>query len=268
MNMKLLIPSALVLATAGLTISFDRPTTRVDGTPLPQSEIKEYAAYINGVEHPSRIPGSTSGADYPTLSYGCFKLRTIDTDGRWSEYSDEVCKGSSTTTTTVDPNITSTTTTLSSSSTSSSTSPSTTTTTGISLQPPAIFSNKIYKTRIISTAGYYLPYPYIENCDLAFMWAGPFADELDLDESAHIIAVRTSYSSEGTGVCRALNYFTFDGGLIIGDAYNPGLVITHMVGFSTGLTMHAIGLVGNQEAMITGVALLFGIYDSDVLTPY
>ena len=109
MNMKLLIPSALVLATAGLTISFDRPTTRVDGTPLPQSEIKEYAAYINGVEHPSRIPGSTSGADYPTLSYGCFKLRTIDTDGRWSEYSDEVCKGSSTTTTTVAGTTTTTT---------------------------------------------------------------------------------------------------------------------------------------------------------------
>ena len=86
MSTKLIILSAIAL-------TFTPPVDREDGTPLDPSEIKEYISYIDGVEHPTRIPGSASSAEYPTLDYACIKLRTVDTDGRVSKDSNELCKG-------------------------------------------------------------------------------------------------------------------------------------------------------------------------------
>ena len=107
--MKLLILSAVVLA--GISISFDHPTTRTDGEALPNSEIAGFEMYINGVKHPTLIPNSTSSVDYPTISGGNFKMTTVDTDGRVSAFSEEIFKGIPTTTTTSTTQIGSTTTT-------------------------------------------------------------------------------------------------------------------------------------------------------------
>jgi len=73
-------------------ITWDAPTTREDGTELLLAEIDHYDLYADG-ELLAAVPGgdSTTQAD---LSPGqhCFAMKTVDTDGRESVFSNEVCK--------------------------------------------------------------------------------------------------------------------------------------------------------------------------------
>lgn len=94
-------------AAATGTISYTRPTTRVDGSPLLASEIASYSIACTytptgGVAAPcaSLLPTSFSGtATGGTVTFtvavdgrACFVLRTVDTGGRQSDPSAQACK--------------------------------------------------------------------------------------------------------------------------------------------------------------------------------
>lgn len=89
------------------TISYTRPTSRVDGSPLLASEIASYSLACTytptgGVAAPcaSLLPTSFGGASLGgavtfTVSAdgrACFVLRTVDTGGRQSDPSAQACK--------------------------------------------------------------------------------------------------------------------------------------------------------------------------------
>jgi len=104
MFVGLLVTLASHAAPAQSELSWEAPTTRVDGTPLTVEEIKEYRVYytING-EPQSVDPivvGSASVAETVTLDLlpsaepyvVSFAISTVDTDGLESARSETVSK--------------------------------------------------------------------------------------------------------------------------------------------------------------------------------
>lgn len=73
-------------------ITWVAPTTREDGTALLLAEIDHYDLYADGALL-AAVPGgdSTTQADLAPGQH-CFALKTVDTDGRESVFSNEVCK--------------------------------------------------------------------------------------------------------------------------------------------------------------------------------
>lgn len=73
--------------------TFDRPTTRTDGSPLTQQDISHYEVEIDGTPYPDLAGTATSlsiaGLD---TSDHCLILRTVDTGGRVSSNSNPGCK--------------------------------------------------------------------------------------------------------------------------------------------------------------------------------
>ena len=82
------------LALAAITVTFDRPNTRTDGSPLTQSEIDHYQVDVDGVTQPFTVPGTATSFDLAGLSTDlhCIVMRTVDTGGRMSSNSVEACK--------------------------------------------------------------------------------------------------------------------------------------------------------------------------------
>jgi len=81
-----------LLIVSALSFTFVAPTTRTDGTPLPLSEIAGYEAHLDGVQQPDLIAANVTAIEYPTLDQGCLAMKTVDTDGRKSVLTAEVCK--------------------------------------------------------------------------------------------------------------------------------------------------------------------------------
>jgi len=73
-------------------LTWDSPTERVDGTPLPISEISHYDLYADGALL-TAVPGGESTFQ-SSMEPGehCFAMRAVDTDGRESVFSNEACK--------------------------------------------------------------------------------------------------------------------------------------------------------------------------------
>lgn len=105
MFVGLLVTLAAHAAPAPSDLSWEAPTTRVDGTPLAVEEIKEYRVYYT-------IDGQTPGEGAPIVVSGTsvsetvtlellpratpyvvsFAISTVDTDGLESEQSETVSK--------------------------------------------------------------------------------------------------------------------------------------------------------------------------------
>jgi len=73
-------------------ITWTSPTERADGTPLPISEISHYDLYADGALL-TAVPGGDSTFQ-SSMDPGehCFAMKTVDTDGRESVFSNEACK--------------------------------------------------------------------------------------------------------------------------------------------------------------------------------
>lgn len=92
---RLLVGWLLCLCTAAqaaVTISWEAPTTRTDGTLLPASEIRGYALDMDGVTRPGLITGLSVTLTDLTPGVHCFVLRTVDTEDRVSDNSEEKCR--------------------------------------------------------------------------------------------------------------------------------------------------------------------------------
>lgn len=78
-----------------LTFSWEKPTTREDGSTLPESEIGSYKLYENDQFFLEVSDGSASQAQSQrALQNGityCYKISAVDTDGLESELSDPSC---------------------------------------------------------------------------------------------------------------------------------------------------------------------------------
>jgi hypothetical protein len=99
---------ALIAAAVGLlaspvmadtvTVRFEAPAAREDGTPLPASEISHYEIdyTINGVVQPmTRTPGNeTEHTIIGATGRYCVVLRTVDTDTLVSAPTDPTCRKS------------------------------------------------------------------------------------------------------------------------------------------------------------------------------
>lgn len=68
-----------------LTLYWDAPTEREDGTPLPASEISYYEVYHNDASL-----GTTPTLSLDVDAKGDYKVRTVDTDGQRSVFSNTV----------------------------------------------------------------------------------------------------------------------------------------------------------------------------------
>ena len=68
------------------TLSWTPPTERTDGTPLSLNEIDGYILYWDGW----KLFKVTD--IYVMVPAGCYQLTTVDTEGRESEKTEEVCK--------------------------------------------------------------------------------------------------------------------------------------------------------------------------------
>ena len=101
----LMITLAVQAAPANSNLSWEAPSTRVDGTPLEAEEIKEYRVYytIDGTAPGTGEPivvGGTSASETVTLELTprlepyvvSFAIKTVDTDGLGSALSDVVSK--------------------------------------------------------------------------------------------------------------------------------------------------------------------------------
>ena len=89
-NLLLILLLVPVLAGAEIVdITFEPPTTREDGTALPANEIAGYDIYNNGIEIPADSVTYTDNSIAIELPYGrhAIKMRTTDTNGRFSLYS-------------------------------------------------------------------------------------------------------------------------------------------------------------------------------------
>ena len=80
-------------------LSWELPTQRVDGTPLPVEEIAHISveAFKDGVQvsvldYPPSILTAEYPRDLPPNYTMCYRAKTVDTDGLESEWTAEVCK--------------------------------------------------------------------------------------------------------------------------------------------------------------------------------
>ena len=80
-------------------VSWELPTQRVDGSPLPVSEIDrvEIEAYKDGVlvasdAFPPAVTSFTLVRDTPANYEMCYRARTVDTDGQLSDWTAQACK--------------------------------------------------------------------------------------------------------------------------------------------------------------------------------
>lgn len=87
------------LVTGAVSLTWDNPTERVNGTPITQDEllaIRVHSVMEGGVEKYMDLFVGTDFIPYKmlTLEIGnwCFRLQAKDTDGRLSGYSNTVCK--------------------------------------------------------------------------------------------------------------------------------------------------------------------------------
>jgi len=92
-------------AETSSSLSWEAPTTRVDGTPLAMEEIKEYRAYYE-VDNIPTVASTVTVIDFASTSTEIaltldprsepyvvsFAILTVDTDGRQSQLSDVVSK--------------------------------------------------------------------------------------------------------------------------------------------------------------------------------
>ena len=88
-----LLIAAPITSADMVTITWDTPTARTDGTPLPLEQIAHYRLYVDDVLLPEAInAGLTTTALTLAAGTRCFKMTTVDLDGRESAFSNEVCK--------------------------------------------------------------------------------------------------------------------------------------------------------------------------------
>lgn len=97
-GLALLCIAPLVFAVGGKTFTWQPPTQRMDGSALPQAEIREYKIYCDGDPLPvwtqENVPLNTDTWIAPdgTFSVGthsCFAT-TVDTEGQESDPSNTV----------------------------------------------------------------------------------------------------------------------------------------------------------------------------------
>ena len=82
-----------VVLAGDVTINWTTPVEREDGTALTTDEIDRYDLYADGALLATLAGGmneSYSGTLLPGLH--CFAMKTVDTGGRESVFSDELCK--------------------------------------------------------------------------------------------------------------------------------------------------------------------------------
>tara|TARA_R100000152_G_C6782307_1_gene219777 strand:- start:18649 stop:19053 length:405 start_codon:yes stop_codon:yes gene_type:complete len=74
------------------TFTWEAPTTRVNGDPLPATEIQGYELYVSPVGGEVQVYEVQSSPFTPDLSPGEYEaaIRTVDTDGLYSQPSDTV----------------------------------------------------------------------------------------------------------------------------------------------------------------------------------
>ena len=87
---------ALLLSTAALAaghkLTWTAPTTRTDGSALPAEEIQGYElVYADGKALALVKANASSHQITPPVGKTCYKARTIDTGGRTSAWTPEVC---------------------------------------------------------------------------------------------------------------------------------------------------------------------------------
>jgi hypothetical protein len=81
--------------TVTVSVAWTAPTTRVDGSALPSTEIAGYnvVSVVNGTTQPQVAVGAVTST---TLTVGngtvCVRLQTRDTDGQVSDWTADVCK--------------------------------------------------------------------------------------------------------------------------------------------------------------------------------
>ena len=73
-------------------LAWNSPTERADGTPLPISEISHYDLYADGALLTAVPGGDTTIQSDMSPGEHCFAMKTVDTGGRESVFSNEVCK--------------------------------------------------------------------------------------------------------------------------------------------------------------------------------
>jgi len=87
---------SLPVAADVLDLTWTAPTTRVDGTPMPASEIKHYRLSwtVKGVVQPDKVVTGVSYALDTGALVGrtCVVIRTVDTDLLESDPTGQVCK--------------------------------------------------------------------------------------------------------------------------------------------------------------------------------
>lgn len=72
-------------------LTWTSPTERADGTPLPISEISHYDLYADGA-FLTEVPGGDSTfSSQMAPGEHCFAMKTVDTDGGESVFSNEAC---------------------------------------------------------------------------------------------------------------------------------------------------------------------------------
>jgi len=77
-------------SAAGHKLTWTAPTTRVDGTKLPATEISGYELVYADGKALATVTG-TSHVITPPVGKTCYKARTIDTGKRVSAWTPEVC---------------------------------------------------------------------------------------------------------------------------------------------------------------------------------
>ena len=104
--MKLLLALLLLVPTVAFAagsqsddVSWSLPTTRVDGTPLPASELDRTEIEVTRdgsvvATNSVPVPGTSwnLARELPPNYTLCYRARVVDTDGLASDWSAEVCK--------------------------------------------------------------------------------------------------------------------------------------------------------------------------------
>lgn len=96
MLMSMLFPSsASAEEKPQVSLCWDAPTQRVDGTPLLPGELSKYEIEVEyasgGTIH--EAPGDSTQYDMALASFGnnCFRIRVFDGNGLSSEWTEQVC---------------------------------------------------------------------------------------------------------------------------------------------------------------------------------